>query len=93
VAVISGTSNRHETPQRKYAFLTGGQSLQNCNDWQDKFLTVAAGTDHGAVGSKLAPGRWRQRRRLQHIRERKRDRCAVTNFALNFDRAAVEIDD
>jgi hypothetical protein len=28
-----------------------GESLQNCNDWQDKFLTVAAGTGHGAMGA------------------------------------------
>jgi hypothetical protein len=70
-----------------------GESLQNCNDWQDKFLTVAAGTGHGAMGAQQAPGRWRQRRRLRHIRERKRDRCAVTNLALDFDRAAVKIDD
>jgi hypothetical protein len=70
-----------------------GESLQNCNDWQDKFLTVAARTDHGAMGPQQAPDRWRQRRRLQHIREPKRDRCAVTNLAFDFDRAAVEIDD
>jgi hypothetical protein len=38
VDAISGMSERGPTPEKKGVFLIAAASLQNCNEWQAKFV-------------------------------------------------------
>ena len=104
---ISGAHER-PTPQKNDIFLIGAahhykivmngkENFQGLVQGADRGLEITGGTAVVAVVAGVSPAESKSsqptRLPLQWlVRERKRDGCTVTNFAVNASRAAVEID-